>query len=893
MQILEREAVLDTLAGALAAAAGGAGGTALVYGEAGIGKTSVVESFAARSAGAARILWGACEDLYTPRALGPLHEMALELGGELRERLETGDRPGAFAALLRELGHAGRPTIAVFEDVHWADEATLDLLKFLGRRIQRAPALLVLTYRDDELGPTHPLRSVLGELPSRHVQRLRLLPLSVGAVESLARGSGRSPEELHAVTGGNPFFVTEVLAGDGADVPASVRDAVLARLARLSPQARAVLELVSVVPARAERRLVDETLGPEPAVLEECAASGELRLGERSLAFRHELARRAVLDSLGPVRLPALHARVLQALAAREPGCVPVEQLVHHAEAAHDAGAVLRFAPAAARRAAALGAHREAAAHLRVALGHAEALAAAERAVLLEAAAYELYLTEQIDAALELRLQAARLWRGLGEPESEGRNLRWTSRLLWFLGRRAEANRRADEALALLEPLQPGRELAMARSNRAQLHMLAHETQLAIEQGTRALELAETLSDVEIQAHALNNVGSALQRIEPEAGRRQLVRSLELALEHELHEHVARAYTNLSGGALASRDLPTAEQDLRAGIEYCVERDLDSWSWFLTASRARLRLLQGDWDAAARDAQTVLRGSHGVVVTRQPALTVLGLIRARRGDPGAAEALDEARALALGSGEPQLVYPIAAARAEAAWLRGEREQIRAEAEAGYAAARALGPSFAAGELAYWMRQGGALEPAAESAAGPYASMLAGRWEEAAGGWLRLGCPYERALALSGGDDEAQRAALGIFEDLGAAAAADALRRQMRGRGVEGVPRGPRASTRQNPAGLTRRQMEVLALVAEGLGNAAIAERLCVAPKTVDHHVSAILAKLELRSRTEAAAWALAEGWVAGRGAGAGRPREPLRREARPSGAQDRDRPPPR
>ncbi|MGH8630151.1 MAG: hypothetical protein ACREU7_05220, partial [Burkholderiales bacterium] len=321
------------------------------------------------------------------------------------------------------------PTIAVFEDVHWADEATLDLIKFLGRRIGRTASLLILTYRDDEVGAQHPLRLVLGDLPSVAMVRLSLSPLSEAAVGTLARRANRPTQGLYAATGGNPFFVTEVLAIGGKGVPATVRDAVLARAARLSPAAREVLDLASVSPNAIEQWLLDAVLSSVASALDECIERGMLRADEGMLAFRHELARQAIEDSLTAIRAKDLHAKILQALIHHGIDRAPLTRLVHHAAHADDGEAVLRFAPDAAKQASALGAHRQAAAHYHAALRYASRLPAEGRGELLDAYAVECDLADRMAEAQQVQEEALRLWRELGRRDKEGRALRRLSEI--------------------------------------------------------------------------------------------------------------------------------------------------------------------------------------------------------------------------------------------------------------------------------------------------------------------------------------------------------------------------------------------------------------------------------------------------------------------------------
>jgi DNA-binding CsgD family transcriptional regulator len=850
--LLERDLFLQDLSDLLRGVASGTGRCVLVSGEAGIGKSSLIEHFADLESESARFLWGRCEALFTPRPLGPLHDIAQQLQGPVRDLLEhEASRTTLFSAFLEALGDSSIPTVVVIEDAHWADEATLDVLKFLGRRIQQVPVLLVITYRDDEIGPDHPLWFVLGDLPSRNTKRLHLPPLSREAVADLARGSFHSSDSLYRVTGGNPFFVTEALASGEAGVPETVRAAVLARAAHLSPQGRAVLDLASVVPARTELWLVEIILPQSAHAIEECAQAGVLHQEHDGVMFRHELARQAVESTLPPLRMKELHASVLRALL--EKGSEPsiFARLVHHAALAGDGAAVHKYAPDAAGQAAQNGAHREAAAHYATALRFADALSPSERAELFEGQSYECYLTNQLEDAAESRAKALALWRELGVGENVGRSLRWLSRLTWFLGDKAPAEHYAAEAIAALEVLPPGRELAMAYSNMSQLRMLEGNLSGAMHWGILASDLAQKLSDDEILVHALNNMGTAQFEHGDEEGHARLEASLRLALERGFEEHAARAFTNLGGISMGRRQYARASHYFDDGIIYCTERDLDSWRLYMTGSRARVRFEMGDWTGAADDVAEVLTRYRVPPAIRIPALIVQAWVRLRRGDPGSVTILDEVKTMALKMGEPQRIVPVATARAEAAWLRGDLATSRAEARAGYEFATEHTDSWELGQLSYWLWKTGDPLTMPPGLPEPYALQFAGDWRSAAAAWERLGCPYEQALALAEGDAAARRAALSILDRLGASATSERLTQQQIAGRVHGVLRGPRSSTRANPAGLTNRQLEVLLLLAEGFSNPEIAMKLSASPKTIEHHISSILAKLHARSRTQA------------------------------------------
>jgi ATP/maltotriose-dependent transcriptional regulator MalT len=862
-ELLERAEPLALLHERLRAVrATGRGRLVLVSGEAGIGKSSLARALCA-TAPATRVLWGGCDALRTPRALGPLVDIAEETGGELAAAVGPGAAAGAaVAALGLELRR--RRSVVVLEDLHWADEATLDVLRLLGRRIEQLPALVVGTYRADELHAAHPLRIALGDLPGRSVDRVALAPLSAAAVGRLAAPAGVDADALHRRTAGNPFFVTEVLAAAGGAIPDSVRDAVLARAARLDDAARTVLDAVAIEPARAEvwmlEALVGDGAGPG---LDACLASGMLRAERSAVAFRHEIARVAVEEALAPHRRVLLHRRALGALTAAVGRRPDLARLAHHAEAADDAEGVLRFAPAAGERAAALRAHREAASQFARALRHADGLPHAQRAALLERRSYECYLTDAIGEAIDARREAMEAHRAAGDRVREGDAHRWLSRLAWFTGDNTTAEEEARLAVELLEPAGPGPELAMAYSNMAQLRMLTGDHAGAIAWGEEAIALAERLDEREILAHALNNVGSAELRNGAAQGAAKLERSLALALAGDLEEHVARAYTNLAGTAVDCRDHAAAQRYLDAGLAYCRDHDLDSWRLYMTGERARSELDRGRWDAAAADAGTVLAHPRVAAASRMAPLVVTGLLRARRGDADPWPPLDQALALAQATGELQRLGPVAVARAEARWLIGQPGLVGEESAAALRLARARGDAMITGLLAVWRRRAGlAGDLAGVAVSAPCRLELDGRAEAAADAWAALGCPFEAALALAHADDQAaQRRALDALQDLGARRAADRVARRLRERGARDLRRGPRAATRGNPGGLTARELEVLELVADGLRNADIAARLSVSERTAGHHVSAILRKLDARTRSEAAATAARLGIV--------------------------------
>jgi ATP/maltotriose-dependent transcriptional regulator MalT len=826
----------------------------LVAGEAGIGKTALIEAFCAEQGARVQVLWGTCDAVVPPRPFAPLADIADRIGGSLSAALDAGDRDrvfDSFLALLRQSSPMQR--MVVLDDLHWSDEGTLDLLRIVGRWLRHIPILLIGTYRDDEVGREHPLRLVLGDLPSGAVTEIRLPPLSVASVGILAAGTAIDPVALHGATAGNPFFVTEAVASGADEVPATVRDAVLARSARLSSAARDVLRAAAVLGQRFEPELLRRVARQDAAAVQESEAGGMLQVDGDTLQFRHELAQRTIREGMTSPERRELHGRALGAL-RREKVADPA-RLARHAIEAGDVKQVLKWAPVAARRAAGLGAHREAAAQHASALRFGASLDDRSRAELLEGEARECMVIDEVDRALESQGAALECWRRLQDVRREGDCLRALSLMMWFAGEAERATEVAVQAVELLSSVSPpGPELARAYAAVAQRYMTAGgaDDARAYAWAQRALELAQRLDDEPVAVHALTTIGVTQIYTGNESGWATVEESLRRAKAAELDEDIVRALINLVEAARDMRRYELVDRYRDEAIAYLAgDLDLDLYRRRLVSDLAETALERGRWGEAGELAQTLIDSRTGSRI-RVKALTVLGRLRARAGDSDPWPLLDEGLAIASPR-DPELLGPLHAARIEAAWLEGDEIVAGDEAQIALTLVMDLATDpWWRGEIGFWALKARQLEQMPEGSAEPYALHAIGRFRDAAAVWEAVGCPYQQALALSdSGEEQDLRQALGIFHSLGARPMARKVIERLRAIGARGIPRGPRPPTRQNPARLTQRELEVLALLAQGLRNADVAKRLVVSAKTVDHHVSSILKKLGVPNRAAA------------------------------------------
>jgi DNA-binding CsgD family transcriptional regulator/tetratricopeptide (TPR) repeat protein len=819
----------------------GAGRLAFVTGEAGAGKSSLVRALLREYEGVV----GSCDSLRTARPWGPALDWAHVCDTGLARSIRGGLAPAAVLdGVLTML--AGAPPVVVLEDAHWADDATVDLLLFLGRRLPRLRSAVVVTFRPDEVPDGSALALALGDLATARPVRVPVPALTCDGVAVLTRGTGTSPEELVQRTGGNAFFVTECL-NSGEEVPTTVRAAVLARVHRLSDDVRTAVCAVSVAPGRAELWLT-KALGVEAVALDAGVAAGVLVAEAGGVRFRHELAREAVHEALLVGERRELHRKALTALTSRAP--VDAARVTHHAVEAGDDAAIRRYAPLAATAAEAAGARTEAVAHLELALAHdAE-----------DCPGLLVRLGDQCEV-LGRHADSVRAFRQVIALTADDRARAAVLLKLWnplsFAGHLVEALAAIEEAVALLEPLPLGPELALAYAQRCSHLMLSRRLHEAEQWGQRALALAVQQEDLETLLYTQIQSGVALLMLGNDEGLPRLRAGVDTARNNGVHRLVGFGLSQLGCGGGEVRRYVEAVPALREAMAYAEQHELGSRGLYSAAWLGRCLVEQGQWDEATTVLAEVLRSRRAEGVTVITALTAVGRLRSRRGDPDPWGPLDEALALARHTGHLQRLWPVVAARAEAAWFERRLDDELVHVVDVYDLARTLDQPWATGELALWLSRAG-IDVAWDGTAPPYSLLLQGRNVEAAQVWEDLGCPYDVSDALAhSATDIDQLRALGGFHALGAAPAAKLLveRRREAGRAV---PRGPNGATRGNAAGLTDRELEVLALVVQGRSNPDIASALHLSTKTVGHHVSHVLAKLGVRSRAEAASVAVGQ-----------------------------------
>lgn len=844
--LIERDGPSGLLDAALADAWAGRGRVALVSGEAGIGKTALVEDFIARSG--ARVLVGHCDDLAVPRPLGAVRDVAREAGGELGDAVAS-DAPVARVhdLLVHELGRGPGATVLVVEDLHWADEATLDAVSVVGRRVTRLNALLVVTHRPWEATGARAPAAVVGAFPPDATVHVALEPLSADAVSALS-GGRPDASAIHARTGGNPFYVTELLRQvDDATVPHLVSASIAGRSARLPAESQRLLETVAVVPGRVEVALLHSILPGWREAAEAPERQGLLSVAAGHVAFRHELARVAMAESLSPPARQARHADVVRALVAH--GGDPAD-VVHHAAAAGDEDTVVAHVVDAARRAAALGAHREAYAHYQRVADLLERFPAPERATLLEEFGFVAYVVDRLDEAFEAVRRAISLSDATGDVEGVGRATRVLARLHWWNGDSPAARREAHESVSLLEPLGPSPLLARAYGEVAQLAQLSHDLPATMEWGARAVEMADRVDATATRIHAMVSMGTA--HMGADVDDRDLLHAAHaLADSHGDFHEATRAISNLAYNLVCAARGDEAAAAVERAYGYARSHEIHNMAAYDLLLRSWLLMRRGEWDEACGLVEAERPRLRGVVLLVKDSLLAEHAVR--RGEADAADRLADVVRRSTATGELQRIIPVLELSVEHAVVNGLPPPVTSVKEAIDLVGRHEGAGWPRDRIAAVAAIAGVQSGLAATPGTVFADIAARRWADAAAGFDAIGYRHDAALMriLSDIPSEWERA----LHDARRCGGTPVERRAaalMRGAGLR-IPRGPRAPARANAAGLTARQQEVLALLVDGASNTDIARDLVLSVRTAEHHVAAVLGKIGASSRREAAA----------------------------------------
>jgi DNA-binding CsgD family transcriptional regulator len=671
-------------------------------------------------------------------------------------------------------------------------------------------------------------------------------------VRQLARHRHPDPDRLYEVTGGNPFFVTEVLRGEAENVPATVRDAVLRRTSGLSTGAVETLRLLAALGARTSEHRAFEQFHVSPHTMEECVEAGLLESPSGEIRFRHELARLAILDSLPGTRRRQIHRRILRTLRAAEYAPKDPGEIAYHADLAGDAKDVLEQGPLAADRARRLGAHREAAAEFARVLRWSGDLPDLDRMELLRSHATEAYLAGAIADAVASTESELEILRRSADRVAIGDATRRLAGLLWNTDRKDRALPLARSAVSVLEAAGAAVQLAFAYATMGDLHAQAAEMLEASRWAERALALARRLGLPEVEIGALRSLGSARLCSPLQDGWPAVYQALEMARRSGRPDQVARSLQQINWFGAMHRQFAHSRRFDEA-VRFCESHELYLDRLRLSESHCVELMHRGRWSEATDLAASILAQQGVSAVDRIEPLYVVGRIRARRGDPAVWQPLDDALAVAAPRNELAQVGNVRAARAEAAWLEGEHRQMVREAAAAFDLSLLSNDPWIVGELALWLWRGGSLPHMPQCIEShPYGQQIRGSVRQAAAAWLRLGCPFEAACSLIDSPAERDlRRAYAMFRRLGCVPGEAMAARSLRRMGVRGVRRRPHRSTRANPYLLTPRELEVLDLVALGLTDAEVATKLSLGTRTVNHHVSAALGKMDARSRLEA------------------------------------------
>lgn len=845
-RLVERERHLESLLDAVAGSLD-AGRVVLLSAEAGHGKTSLVKEMVGALDHRYDLLVSACEPVGIPTAFAPLFDLLNSVPSQLREDIRRGaGRPAINSGLLDFLKNDR--VVLVIEDIHWADEATLGLIRYIGRRIEATNSVLIATYRSEDLDLSPQLRLVIADLgPS--ATRIELPALTLSGVVELAQGSSADPREIHRITLGNPFLVEELLEHGHTTLPPNVQNAVLALVAQLPPGALEVVNAVALSPDPLPFDVIGGLVENADDTIDALLQKRLLVQAGAGVAIRHDLIRDSLTKAMPAASKRGLHKALLAWQEAAPDEYHDAARLAYHSIGAGDSKKAYEYSTQAGREAAQSQAHRQAAYHLSNAIhSGAEIEDDVLSRLLLEAAKEHCWIN-----AFETGSDFARRRLDLTRDRVEAaRALAWVA---FFESRENlldSCRQRAGEAVAVLRDHPASEELALALAILAWVELSEGADERALRFAEDAIDIARQAGESSVQVHAATSAGTARFLLGDHDGLAQIEEAVRIGIESNVGDFTARALNNIGQCSLSLGKLDEARCHFERLVEFTVSRELDAWYLAALVTLSSIEVFTGRWDTADQLLEKV-RGQRTCLSTEVEVAVTAATLRMRRGDPGAMELIEEAIDKGHGFGERASVVMICALAMEAAWVGLAAEATAMEM---FDVARSTvlidGDSLDSQILRFWVERLDWEEERSSQA-------NADRPETA--DWEDLGYVIEAAVSRAQNADGDVRDVFSELGGLGAEGVKQGLRRELVRRGVRGVPRGARPTTRHSPGGLTARETEVLRLLATGMSNAAIAEDLYITEKTTSHHVSSILSKVGAANRTEAVALASAQGWL--------------------------------
>ncbi len=839
--LVERQGHLQVLLDSVAATRY-SGTVVLLSAEAGHGKTSLVAELLSSLDHRYMVLRAACEPVGIPTAFAPLYDLLDDLPGEVIHDIKSGASRSAINAGVLDL-LKNESVVLVIEDIHWADEATLGLVRYVGRRLEATNSCLVLTYRSEELEASPQLRLVVADLGSQ-ATRVDLPALSLAGVTELAEGVDVDPVEIYNTSLGNPFFVEELVLNPHSSLPPNIQNAVLASVTRLTPGALEIVNTVALSPDGVGYETIIGLVDDAERHLDLLTQRRLLVVNGSTVSCRHDLIRESITNAMPKATRRRLHRRLLETLETLPIQDRDLARLAHHSIGAGDAKKALDYSWRAGREAARSGAHRQAAYHLVNAVDSAANMTPEAYSELLLEAAHEQCFINAFEVASSFARK--RVEHSL-TPLATAKALAW---LAFFESREnliASCQQNASAAIEGLRGDDPSEELALALAVLAWAELTEGHLERAIEHGDEAIAVARAAGDSSVEVHAATSSGTARFLMGDASGRPLVEEAVTLGVERDIKEFTARALNNIGGTYLAERNLEAARAQFLRLVEFSQSNELDAWYLACMVTLAWIDVLAGRWDEADRELETV-RGQRTCRSSEVEYAVAAATLRMRRADPGAVDLVRDAMGLAEGFSERSSVVRVCAMVMEAAWVGLLPESEARKHFEGARSAGSLGARLSRSRLIeFWAARLGwhDVDPAST-----------GQVE-----WAELGFYVEGAIVAAVSAEADLQATFSELESFGAEGVMAGLRRELQRKGVKRVPRGSRPSTRNSPGRLTGRETEVLRLLASGLSNASIAGELFISEKTASHHVSSILSKLGVSNRTEAAAMASGNGWL--------------------------------